>query len=466
MRKTAWAACVGLTLSAATSTAQVITPKSTSVESSVLAPETCAGDWAPAINNLIRSNRNPGFPVYAYQQTPEIVLGSSCDTYTVRSPIHFFGARLRGLSPNVGLRCENVEGACLRGHYPKTSVGLGTYNNPGDEYDGVGGPMYLESLVVQGVYTSSVSRASSIGIQGKSGTFVREVRVSGFGTGVVLDCQARAQPSGCPEEGCSNCNGWRMEGVESIGNVAHGFYISGPDSNQGTAIRILTQNNGGWGIDTPAFLGSHFLNVECIGNQAGCIRSTNRNANNLFAGLYVEQDVPPGTTVDVQAPSMVFQAQGGIFTSGSKVIEGGRVRGGLEFLSGTAGGRTLRLGFEPNVMSSYGLSGDEIRFKSIPGVGFCADHANSGSRRAFCVGTNDSPALIDPGHTWFPNPTFHGASGLKVMHVSGSGGLPSPNGLALGSRAWNTDYRPGRALLWVVSTSTQGPGNAWMPVAQ
>lgn len=171
-------------------------------------------------------------------------------------------------------------GAYVR--FPANTTGFHLMSFTGS---GRGDGSRIEDLTIVGLGFSGAS--SGYGIQMSGHCEIRHCSVINFGShGIYID--------GAIGDG-TNANYWRIENTSSGSNKGCGLYITGSDSNAGTAISLDVSTNLLEGIYDNSFLGNTFIGCHADSNGfLGGIatyapyRCGDTNARSMFLGCYVE----------------------------------------------------------------------------------------------------------------------------------------------------------------------------------
>lgn len=366
-------------------------------------------------------------------------------------------ARTLEIQKPIKLRCGGAPGGLgvyssyLRWPANTTGIWLRSWNpNPPH---GRGDCSRIEDLVLVGLGYGAAT--SGHGILMEARCVLKNLWITNFGgNGVSIEASSGNFPP-------TNANLWFMEGVASVQNKGHGFFINGADANAGTAILCNGSSNSGWGFYDSSFLGNTYIGCHTDANLAGSYKVDDVNARCTFIGCYHEG----GQHLPNLSPSNSTWIGGlveGRIQGGSTVIKDGRADGMFFRAAGLNRYDSLQgatLGSAPQEGLQAFLRTSTVEDGSFPQQILHFDKTNlaheyvwystagdqSSGIKIASVNSENNGRAVPPGMWTFPTGHLNGSQRFD----SGSR-VPSSNRLwRVGDIQWNSAAVAGGHTGWV-----------------
>ena len=136
----------------------------------------------------------------------------------------------------------------------------------------------LENVQIQGN-----GGATADGVVMRAGIEMRNSTVRGFSRYGV---RIYASESGGTDSTTGNANGWKLDTCLIRNNGGDGVYVDGNDANVGVAIRVSSDNNGGWGFYDNSLIGNTYVGCDTSGNALGPMWSDRASARVTLIGFW------------------------------------------------------------------------------------------------------------------------------------------------------------------------------------
>lgn len=136
----------------------------------------------------------------------------------------------------------------------------------------------LENVQIQGALG-----ATADGVVMRAGIEMRNCSVRGFSRYGV---RIYASEIGGTDSTTGNANGWKLDTCLIRNNGGDGVYVDGNDANVGVAIRVSSDNNGGWGFYDNSLIGNTYIGCDTSGNTLGPMWSDRSSARVTLIGFW------------------------------------------------------------------------------------------------------------------------------------------------------------------------------------
>lgn len=198
------------------------------------------------------------------------------------------------------------------------------------------GRSIIRNLRIDGAYSGTEAEAH--GIQLRAAAFIYNVIISDFeGDGVYIVADAVGTGA--------NANNFYLEQVRCIRN-RNGFFIDGPDSNNGTLISCDASANRRWGFYDSCFLGNAYIACHTATNGwvVGAIPTAVTHSGNRYAvkngqEVGASTNAPSGTATD--NTWWYWISPGGTTTGVPAWLSGTTYRSGGAFFADDANARNI-----------------------------------------------------------------------------------------------------------------------------